>query len=104
MGSARALAVQPRLLICDESVSSLDVSIQAQILNLLLDLRAELGLTYLFISHDLSVVKFFSDRLLVMKDGKIVESGKPEEVYRAPKSSYTRMLIEAIPMVDFGNR
>ena len=101
VGIARALAVQPSLLICEESVSSLDVSIQAQILNLLLDLREELGLTYLFISHDLSVVKFFSDRLLVMKDGKIVEKGTPEDVYLAPKSAYTRMLIEAIPTVDF---
>lgn len=97
IGIARALAVEPSVLICDESVSSLDVSIQAQILNLLLDLREELGLTYLFISHDLSVVKFFSDRMIVMKDGQIVEEGLPDAIYRAPKSAYTRRLIEAIP-------
>lgn len=102
VGIARALAVEPSLLICDESVSSLDVSIQAQILNLLLDLREELGLTYLFISHDLSVVKFFSDRLLVMKDGRIVEAGTPEAIYRSPQTEYTRRLIAAIPEVGFG--
>jgi peptide/nickel transport system ATP-binding protein len=102
VGIARALAVEPSLLICDESVSSLDVSIQAQILNLLLDLREELSLTYLFISHDLSVVKFFSDRLLVMKDGRIVEAGTPEAIYRSPQTEYTRRLIAAIPEVGFG--
>ena len=96
VGIARALAVNPRFLICDESVSSLDVSIQAQILNLLLDLQDKLGLTYLFISHDLSVVKFFSDRILVMKDGLIVEEGDPDEIYQNPKTTYTRSLIEAI--------
>ena len=96
VGIARALAVNPRFLICDESVSSLDVSIQAQILNLLLDLQDKLGLTYLFISHDLSVVKFFSDRILVMKDGLIVEEGDPDEIYRNPQTGYTRSLIEAI--------
>lgn len=94
---ARALAVQPRLLICDESVSALDVSVQAQVLNLLMDLREEFNLTLLFISHDLSVVKMMSDRLIVMNQGKIEEIGPANEIYEAPTSSYTRKLIEAIP-------
>jgi peptide/nickel transport system ATP-binding protein len=94
---ARALAVEPRLIICDESVSALDVSIQAQVLNLLNDLKRDFGLTYIFISHDLSVVKFMSDRLIVMKNGRIEEMGEADEVYANPKSEYTRMLLEAIP-------
>ena len=94
---ARALAVQPQFIVCDESVSALDVSVQAQVLNLLADLRDELGLTYIFISHDLSVVKFISDRIAVMKDGKIEESGSTEEVFREPKSMYTKEMLEAIP-------
>jgi peptide/nickel transport system ATP-binding protein len=94
---ARALALNPRFLICDESVSALDVSVQAQVLNLLKDLQDEFGFTYIFISHDLSVVKFMSDRLLVMKDGKICESGASADVYSNPKSEYTRRLIEAVP-------
>ncbi len=94
---ARALAVEPRLIICDESVSALDVSIQAQVLNLLNDLKRDFGLTYIFISHDLSVVKFMSDRLIVMKNGSIEEMGEADEVYANPKSEYTRMLLEAIP-------
>ncbi|MEI7725520.1 MAG: ABC transporter ATP-binding protein [Bacteroidota bacterium] len=94
---ARALAVEPRLIICDESVSALDVSIQAQVLNLLNDLKKDFGLTYIFISHDLSVVKFMSDRLIVMRNGKIEEMGEADEVYANPKSEYTRMLLEAIP-------
>jgi peptide/nickel transport system ATP-binding protein len=94
---ARALAVEPRLIICDESVSALDVSIQAQVLNLLNDLKKDLGLTYIFISHDLSVVKFMSDRLIVMKNGKIEEIGEADEVYANPRSEYTRMLLAAIP-------
>ncbi len=101
IGIARALAVEPDFLICDESVSSLDVSIQAQILNLLLDLREELGLTYLFISHDLSVVQFFSDRIMVMQKGKLVEQGDAQTIYQNPQSDYTRRLIEAIPSPDF---
>ncbi len=94
---ARALAVRPRFIICDESVSALDVSVQAQVLNLLLDLQEQFGLSYLFISHDLSVVKFMSDRLLVMHQGQVVESGYAEEIYRAPKHPYTQKLIDAIP-------
>lgn len=94
---ARALAVEPRFLICDESVSALDVSVQAQVLNLLVDLRERYQLTLLFISHDLSVVKFISDRILVMHEGKIAELGPAEEIYRNPQSPYTRRLIEAIP-------
>jgi peptide/nickel transport system ATP-binding protein len=94
---ARALAVEPRLVICDESVSALDVSIQAQVLNLLNDLKKDFGLTYIFISHDLSVVKFMSDRLIVMKNGKIEEMGEADEVYANPRSEYTRALLEAIP-------
>lgn len=92
---ARALAVAPRLIICDESVSALDISIQAQILNLLNDLKREFRLTYIFISHDLNVVNYMADRLIVMKDGKIVELGDPDEIYRNPKSEYTRVLLEA---------
>lgn len=94
---ARALAVEPDFLICDESVSSLDVSVQAQILNLLTELREEQDLSYIFISHDLSVVKFMADRMLVMKDGKVVEEGLADEVYQSPKTAYTKKLIEAIP-------
>ncbi|MFH1936194.1 MAG: ABC transporter ATP-binding protein [Bacteroidota bacterium] len=93
---ARALAVEPRLIICDESVSALDISIQAQILNLLNDLKRELQLTYIFISHDLNVVKYMSDRLIVMKEGRIVEMGDPEEIYVHPKSEYTKVLLEAM--------
>ena len=94
---ARALALQPRFLICDECVSALDVSVQAQILNLLMELREQHRLTYIFISHDLSVVKLMSDRLMVMREGKIVEYGAAETVYRQPQSDYTRQLIAAIP-------
>ncbi|MFZ4522389.1 MAG: ABC transporter ATP-binding protein [Bacteroidales bacterium] len=94
---ARALAVEPRLIICDESVSALDVSIQAQVLNLLNDLKKDFGLTYIFISHDLSVVKFMSDRLIVMRNGIIEEMGEADEVYAHPQSEYTRMLLEAVP-------
>jgi len=94
---ARALAVQPELIICDESVSALDVSVQAQVLNLLKDLQAEFGLTYIFISHDLSVVKFMSDMMAVMNFGKFVEFGPSESIYAKPKEDYTRRLIDAIP-------
>jgi peptide/nickel transport system ATP-binding protein len=94
---ARALALSPDFLVCDESVSALDVSVQAQVLNLLNDLKKDLGLTMLFISHDLSVVRYMSDRIMVMNKGKIVESGPAEEVYNHPQNSYTQQLIEAVP-------
>jgi peptide/nickel transport system ATP-binding protein len=94
---ARALSVRPEFIVCDESVSALDVSVQAQVLNLLNDLKDEFGFTYIFISHDLSVVKFISDRIAVMKDGKIIETGMADEVYYFPQSEYTKNLIAAIP-------
>lgn len=94
---ARALALNPQFIICDESVSALDVSVQAQVLNLLIHLRKEFGFTYIFISHDLSVVKFMSDRMVVMNQGKIEEMGVADEIYNSPKTEYTRKLIEAIP-------
>ena len=93
---ARALAVEPQLIICDESVSALDVSIQAQILNLLNDLKRDYQLTYIFISHDLNIVKYMSDRLIVMKEGKIVEMGDPDEIYNNPTSDYTKLLLDAM--------
>ena len=97
---ARALVVEPEFIVCDESVSALDVSVQAQVLNLLKELQLSRGLTYIFISHDLSVVKFMSDIMCVMKDGKIVERGPSEEIYADPREDYTRSLIEAIPRDD----
>ncbi len=97
---ARALSVDPSFVICDESVSALDVSVQAQVLNLLKDLQDQRGLTYIFISHDLGVVKFMSDEMAVMNAGKIVEMGPAAEVYAAPREAYTRRLIDAIPRDD----
>jgi peptide/nickel transport system ATP-binding protein len=97
LGIARALAVEPQFVVCDESVSALDVSVQAQVLNLLKDLQEEHDLTYIFISHDLGVVKFMSDMLAVMKDGKIVEFGPSDALYRNPKEDYTKRLIDSIP-------
>jgi len=94
---ARALALNPKFIICDESVSALDVSVQAQVLNLLLELREKFQFTYIFISHDLSVVKFMSDRMIVMNQGKIEEMGDADEIYNHPKTTYTRNLIDAIP-------
>ncbi|GAA3937934.1 ABC transporter ATP-binding protein [Hymenobacter algoricola] len=94
---ARALALQPKCIICDESVSALDVSVQAQVLNLLNQLKRDFGITYLFITHDLSVARFMSDRLLVMRQGQIVESGPAAEVYANPRHEYTRQLLAAIP-------
>jgi peptide/nickel transport system ATP-binding protein len=94
---ARTLACEPRFIICDESVSALDVSVQAQVLNLLKDLQDDFGLTYIFISHDLSVVKFVSDRIMVMNQGRIEEIGSANEIYYAPQQEYTRQLIRAIP-------
>jgi len=92
---ARALALQPRFLICDECVSALDVTIQARILDLLMQLKFELGLTYIFISHDLAVVRSISDRIAVMKDGKVVEIGEAEELFRNPRHPYTKELLAA---------
>ena len=94
---ARALALQPKCIICDESVSALDVSVQAQVLNLLNDLKREFGITYLFITHDLSVARFMADRLLVMSKGQIVESGPAADVYAHPQNEYTQTLLAAIP-------
>ena len=94
---ARSIALKPKLVICDESVSALDVSVQAEVLNLLNDIKKEFNLTYLFISHDLSVVKFMSDRIMVMNKGKIEEIGYTEDVYNNPSSAYTKELISAIP-------
>jgi peptide/nickel transport system ATP-binding protein len=97
---ARAIAVEPEFLICDESVSALDVSVQAQVLNLLKRLQETRGLTYIFISHDLSVVKFVADMMAVMNAGKIVEFGPSEAIYREPREGYTRRLISATPKDD----
>jgi peptide/nickel transport system ATP-binding protein len=94
---ARALALKPNVLICDESVSALDVSVQAQVLNLLLQLRKDMNISIVFISHDLSVVRFMSDRILVMKDGVVVEEGVSEKVFTEPKHEYTQTLLAAIP-------
>jgi oligopeptide transport system ATP-binding protein len=100
IGVARALALNPKLIVCDEPVSALDVSIQAQILNLLKDLQNDFGLAYLFISHDLSVVRAMSDDIAVMKDGKLVESGTADEVYENPQSEYTKALLASVPVPD----
>ncbi|MDC3104985.1 ABC transporter ATP-binding protein [bacterium] len=97
IGIARALAVNPKFIICDESVSALDVSVQAQVLNLLNDLKDEFGLTYIFISHDLSVVKYMSDRMVVMQEGKIEEMDDADKIYSFPETEYTKRLIDAIP-------
>lgn len=98
IGIARALSVKPKLIICDEAVSALDVSIQAQVLNLLKKLQREMGLTYLFIAHDLGVVRHISDKIIVMYLGKIVEMGDSEEIFENPQHPYTKALLSAIPV------
>jgi oligopeptide transport system ATP-binding protein len=100
IGIARALALSPKLIVCDEPVSALDVSIQAQILNLLKDLQQDFGLTYLFIAHDLAVVRNVSDHIAVMNHGKIVETGTADDVYARPQSDYTKALLASVPIPD----
>lgn len=100
IGIARALSVNPKFLVCDESVAALDVSIQAQVLNLFIKLREELGLTYLFISHDLGVVRHIADRIVVMYLGRIVESGPTDEVYQNPQHPYTQALLAEVPSLE----
>jgi len=100
IGIARALSLQPRLIVCDEPTSALDVSIQSQILNLLGDLQDEMGLSYLFISHDMAVIHHICDRIAVMYNGKIVEEGSRDEIINAPKHEYTQALLSAVPEAD----
>ena len=100
IGIARALAVEPALIVCDEPVSALDVSVQAQIVNLLADLQSELGITYLFIAHDLAVVEHISNEVVVLCRGEVVEAASAEMLYREPKHEYTRNLLASVPTLD----
>ncbi len=104
IGIARALAVKPKVLVCDEAVAALDVSIQAQVLNLFMDLRRELDLTYLFVSHDLGVVEHIADRVAVMYLGRIVELAPAEDVFARPMHPYTRALLAEVPRLDARKR
>lgn len=100
IGIARALAVEPKLIVCDEPVSALDVSVQAQIVNLLLDLQEELGITYLFIAHDLAVIEHISDEVVVMYRGEVVEQASAEDIYHRPRHEYTRRLLASVPTMS----
>ena len=100
IGIARAISVKPELIVADEPLSALDVSIQAQVLNLLKDLQDEFSLSFLFITHDLNIVRYFCDKVAVMNRGKIVESGTAETIYNSPRDPYTRALLKAIPIAD----
>src|SRR5439155_11848955 len=104
VGIARALAAEPRLIICDEPISALDVSVRASILNLLDELKERFGLSYLFIAHDLAIVKHISDRIAVMYRGRIAEIGTVEEVFSPPYHPYTQALLSAIPIPDYSER
>lgn len=97
---ARCLTMKPDVLICDEAVSALDLSVQAQLLNLLQDLQDEFGMSYVFISHDLAVVKYMSDEVMVMKDGEIVEMNDADAIYANPQNTYTKQLLMAMPRAD----
>ena len=100
IGIARALALRPRFIVCDEPTSALDVSIQSQIINLLKELQAEFGISYLFISHDMAVVRHMCSRIAVMTEGRIVEIGDREQILRNPQHDYTRRLLSAVPRVE----
>jgi peptide/nickel transport system ATP-binding protein len=97
---ARSLALEPEIIVCDEAVSALDMTVQAQVINLLADLRKNLGLSLVFIAHDLTLVRKFADQVIVMKSGNVVEKGTAEEVFSAPRELYTRQLIAATPVAD----
>ncbi|HIQ89238.1 TPA: ABC transporter ATP-binding protein, partial [Candidatus Galligastranaerophilus faecipullorum] len=98
---ARALVLRPEFIVADEPISALDVSIAAQIINLLIELKNKLDLTFLFISHDLNIVKYISDRIAVLNFGTIVEEGKTDEIFENPRNDYTKLLLNSIPQLDF---